>query len=141
MLPIHLLILATTAYFIIRADHAAFQWVSGVIASLDMRRMVRYHIAVAIGLCGMIVTGSLMVQAGIDREGAEAFTSNPAFLTKMFFVALLVVNAVVISFLMRGVSGVAYGTLTTKQKIPLMISGAVSTIAWLGALSMAFFLE
>jgi len=141
MLPIHLSILAVTAYFIFRADYAAFQWVRGIVASLDMKRMVRYHLAVALGLLGMIVTGSLMVSAGASRFGIEVFTSNPAFLIKMSFVSLLVINAFVISFLMRGVRGIAFNALTTKQKIPLMISGAVSTIAWLGALSMAFFLE
>lgn len=141
MVLIHISILLVTAYFIIRADHAAFQWIRGSVQTLDMQRMARYHIAVALGLLGMIITGSLMVNAGASRFGIEVFTSNPAFLIKMFFVSVLVINAFVISFLMKGVRGVAYSALTTKQKIPLMISGAVSTIAWLGALSMAFFLE
>lgn len=134
-LPLHLLTLAFVGYNIIRADHLGFAWISGKVSVMNEKEVRKYHIRVWAGLLGMIATGFLMF-----LPMREYLLSRPQFYIKMAFVLTLVVNGFIIGHLQNLATTKRYKELTTREKLPLFISGAVSTIGWLGAATMAFFL-
>lgn len=135
MIIAHILILLVTLFFIFKSDKLAFAWMRGSIQTMDMKMVHKYHGIVAAGLLGMIVTGYLMFSSRSAR-----FLSNPAFMVKMLFVAFLAINAIAITFLMKIAGERTYASLSAKEKIPLVISGGISTVGWLGAIVCAMFL-
>lgn len=135
MVLIHVAALLVTLYFIFHADKMAFSWMRGERQTLDMKEVRKHHWIISIGLAVLIITGGLMFLGHTNR-----LLSNPAFIAKMVFVAFLVINSVVIHFLMDIAETRTYKSLSNKEKFPLLISGAVSTIGWLGAIVCAAFL-
>jgi uncharacterized membrane protein len=135
MVLIHVAALLVTLYFIFRADTLAFSWMRGERQTLDLKDVRKLHWIVSIGLAVLIVTGGLMFLGRSTR-----LLNNPAFIAKMVFVVFLVINSVVIHFLMNIAETRTYKSLSNKEKYPLLISGAVSTIGWLGAIVSAAFL-
>ena len=136
MILIHLAILCITVVGIILADKYALSWVRGVNQVLDAKRLKKYHYWVGVGLIGMIITGVVMYSGKTD----ELNVSNLAFVGKMCFVGLLVINSFVIGALTRVATVRTYASLTLKEKMPLMISGIVSAVGWVGAITLAFFI-
>lgn len=67
----------------------------------------------------------------------EAYLSYGPFLVKMGFVAIIVANAFLIGKLLSLSSERPFAALTEAEKRKLLISGALSGIGWLGALSVA----
>jgi hypothetical protein len=134
-LMLHLLTLSFVAWTVFRADHMGFDWMRGKIDVLDAVKVHVLHRNTWIGLCGMILTGFLMFW-----PMREYLLIRPQFYTKMAFVITLILNGFVIGYLQKVALVKAYAELTTKEKLPLMISGAISTIGWLGAATTAFFL-
>lgn len=135
VLPLHLLTLAFLAWNIVRADHLGFLWIRGTLKTLDKQRVQVLHRNTWIGLVGMIVTGVLLF---IPMK--EYLLMRPQFLLKMAFVFTLLVNGLVIGHLQKISTASLYSSLSVAQKIPLYISGAVSTVAWIGAAVSALFI-
>jgi len=132
LLWLHLTILAATAIVIAIADHDAFQYVTGKSQVLDPKRTKLLHGLVWAGLLGMIGSSLLMAWPAIP-----ALISVPGFVIKMLFVAMLVVNAIFIGDLMHVAFERPFSLLSGVEKTRLMISGAVSTIGWVGAVTAA----
>lgn len=83
----------------------------------------------------MITTGLIMfwpMHTFLLTEGV--------FQLKMMFVAILIINSFAIGKLIRVATTRPFATLSTREKIPLFVSGGLSTIAWIGAATLAFFL-
>mgnify|MGYP001582748426 CR=1 FL=1 len=80
-----------------------------------------------------------MVATGISMAIplAEYLLMTPAFYFKMFFVLALIVNAVVVGFLLNIATERSFASLSRRERIPLFISGGVSTISWIGAVLSA----
>jgi uncharacterized membrane protein len=135
LLPLHLLILAFSAWNIARADHLGLAWIRGEKLTLTEQDISRYHTRVWIGLAGMIVTGFLMFW-----PVREYLLGRQQFLLKMFFVIALVANGFAIGNVQNVATRRKFMELTLREKAPLLVSGAVSTIGWLGAATMAFFI-
>lgn len=135
ILPLHLLVLAYTAWYILHADHMAFNWIRGKVQTLDPKKIAIYHKHTWIGLVGMIATGFMLFW-----PLREFLLTRPQFYIKMAFVLALVINGVVIGKLQTTAIRKPYKELTAQERIPLLISGAVSTFSWIGAAIMAFFL-
>ncbi len=135
LLPLHLLTLAFVAWTVFHADHMGFEWMRGKVRVLDRAKVKTLHRNTWLGLCGMIATGFLMFW-----PMREYLLGRPQFYIKMFFVLALIGNGFVIGRLQKVALTKSFAELTTKEKLPLMISGAVSTVGWLGAATMAFFL-
>lgn len=135
ILPLHLLTLAFLAWNIVRADHLGFLWIRGTLKTLDKKRVQTLHRNTWIGLGGMIITGVLLFIPMKDY-----LLMRPQFLLKMAFVFTLLVNGMIIGHLQKVSTTVEYSSLSLSQKVPLYISGAVSTIAWLGAAISALFI-
>lgn len=134
-LPVHLITLAYVAWTIIHADHMAFSWIRGKAARLDEQKVKRLHLHTWYGLIGMIVTGLLMF---IPLH--EFLLTRVQFYVKMAFVLGLVINGFAIGHLQKVAFNKSFKELSTREKIPLFISGAVSTLCWLGAAAGGFYL-
>ena len=135
ILPLHLLSLAFVAWNVIHADHLGFSWIQGKESILDEKVVQKYHKGSWIGLGLMIVTGALLFW-----PLKEYLLTRPQFYIKMAFVVTLIINGLVIGTLQKTATTRRFDDLSSHEKLPLFISGAVSTLAWLGAAGMAFFL-
>ena len=135
IVTLHLTILAVTALVILYADHVAFSYFRGTRPVLDARLVWRLHTAVWVGLIGMIGTGVWMAYPGLS-----VLLAYPPFLIKMGFVGVLVLNSLFITSLIGVATTTPYAQLTLRQKAPLILSGALSTIGWLGAATMGFYI-
>lgn len=135
LLPVHLIILAFVVWTVAHADHMGFNWIRGKSRTLDEAKVRRLHIHTWLGLCGMILTGILLFW-----PLHEYLLTRPQFYVKMVFVAMLVINGFVIGSLQKVALTKSYAELTWKEKLPLMISGAVSTLGWLGAAAGGYYL-
>jgi hypothetical protein len=134
-LPLHLLSLLYVAWNIFHADHMGFTWMRGKVKVLDEAKVHTYHIRSWIGLVLMIVTGFLLFW-----PMREFLLTRPQFYAKMAFVVTLVCNGFLIGNLQKKATTRTFASLSAEEKIPLFLSGAVSTLSWCGAAVMAFFL-
>ena len=135
LLSLHLTSLAFVIYNVILADHLGFTWIRGKSQTLPEDKIKKYHKRVWIGLILMIVTGFTMFW-----PMREFLLSRPQFYVKMLFVAGLLINSFAIGKLSLLPITRTFASLSTKEKVPLLISGAVSTLCWLGAIAGGFYL-
>jgi len=135
ILPLHLLSLAFVVVTIFLADREAFAWIRGRKITLDAVRVGKLHRRMWLGLLFMIATGLLMAW-----ENFGALFAFPLFRLKMFFVAALIINGLFIGKLMYVTAVRSYSSLSTQEKIPLFLAGAISAISWLGAAGSALLL-
>lgn len=101
---------------------------------LPKGRMQILHIFVWIGLLGMIGTGLYMAYPALSY-----YLAKPAFIAKMLFVAILAINALFIGKLLSVASVRPFAELTAGEKKKLFISGALSSICWVGAATIGLF--
>ena len=132
--PLHLLVLAYAAWNIFHADHMGFNWMRGKVATLDDTQVRKYHRGTWIALVLAIVTG---IFAFLNVRFIIVY---PQFYIKMGFVIALIINSFVIGALSKIPTAKTFASLSTKEKLPLMISGAVSMASWVGAAIMALFI-
>ena len=132
---VHLSILALTALVILFADEQGFAWMRGKVSLLDPRRMRWLHRLMWTGLAGMIVTGLIQF-----LPAYEYYLAEPAFIMKMCFVGILVLNGILIGRLQSIAAERPFASLSTAEKLPLLASGAISTIGWVSAGLIGYFL-
>lgn len=135
VLPLHLASLTYVAWNVVHADHLGFNWIRGKEQILDTLSVKKYHRGSWIGLGLMIVTGVILF-----FPMREFLLTRPQFYVKMAFVITLVCNGLVIGKLQHVATSRTFASLTFSEKLPLFISGAVSTLAWVGATLGGFFL-
>jgi hypothetical protein len=135
LLPLHFIVLGFTAWNVVLADHMGFSWIRGKVKTLDAREVKKYHYRVWTGLVLMIVTGFFLFW-----PLREFLLTRTQFYVKMAFVAALVINSFVIGFLQETSITKTYASLTFKEKLPLFISGAVSTVCWILTAAAGFYL-
>jgi hypothetical protein len=125
---LHLTFLALAACGIVYADSLAMRWMRGKTEVLEHTHLNRAHMIMSVALLGMVCTGVYLFWP------AKYFLIHqPLFLLKMGFVITLIINSFFIDEMMHVARHSSFAMLTSKQKIPLFISGAVSTICWVGA--------
>jgi hypothetical protein len=66
---------------------------------------------------------------------------TPTFYVKMLFVGTLFINAFFIGKFLKVATERPFSALTKKEKFPLFLSGAFSTIGWVGAISCGLILS
>lgn len=135
MIIFHILVLCYTVVYIAFSDREAFAWLTGKKETLDGATILKYHHRVLVGLCLMIATGLYMFW-----PMRTFLLGSTAFQFKMLFVAVLLINSFIIGSLIKVATTRSYRSLSAQEKVPLFISGTVSTISWLGAAIFAFFL-
>ena len=132
MLVVHITILVITGLIILYTDHLGWRYLVGNMKVLDEKRMRLLHYAVGGGLIGMIATGLYMAWPALPTLWAL-----PLFKLKMAFVVVLVINAFFMGMAIDVAAKTPFAELETKQKARLLISGALSTISWIGAVTVA----
>jgi hypothetical protein len=132
---VHLSILICTAIIILFADEQGFAWMRGKVSLLDPRRMRWLHRLMWTGLAGMIVTGLIQF-----LPAYEYYLAEPTFIMKMCFVGILVFNGILIGRLQHIATERPFASLSTAEKMPLLASGAISTIGWVSAALIGYFL-
>ncbi len=122
--------------FILQADKDAFKWFSGKSITLDEVRTKKQHKMVWLGLIVAVVCGIFLFW---DKR-FYLINESPAFLIKMIFVLALIINGFFIGRTIKVATTKSFQNLTFREKIPLFISGGISSISWIGAIVSAFFL-
>ena len=135
VLPLHFTSLLFVAWNVLNADHMGFNWIRGKVDKLDEKKVRTYHYGTWIGLGLMITTGLFLFWPSRDY-----LLTRPQFFVKMGFVVALIINGFIIGRLQKTAITKTYVSLSTKEKLPLFISGASSTLCWLGAATFAYFL-
>ena len=135
ILPIHILCVLITLSIVLIADHYGFLWIQGKVLILDKNKLYKLHIYTLCGLLTLITTGGIMFAGN-----PVTLLSSRAFLIKMAFIATLLVNAIFIGFFMKIATKSKFKDLSLKEKLPLFISGGISTMSWVGVLVSAFFI-
>ncbi|MEN9337920.1 MAG: hypothetical protein RIQ41_234 [Candidatus Parcubacteria bacterium] len=135
ILPLHLLTLAFVVWTVVHADRFGFDWMRGTREKLDAKIIKKLHRNTWVGLAGMITTGLFLF-----FPMREYLLARPQFYLKMAFVLTLIINGFVIGKLQSVATTKAVRDLTFTEKLPLFISGAVSTLGWVGAALTALFL-
>ena len=134
MFTIHIAAVFLSVGVVLLADKEGFAWIRGKKETLDPKRLQLYHTLTWIGLLSLIATGAILA-----FPGWRFLVTQPLFLLKMFFVALLVINAFVIGHLMHIATERPFRSLSQSEKIKIFASGAVSTISWSGAILAALY--
>lgn len=132
---IHIASLCLAGLGVLFADHAAFDWMRGKRRKLVGGGIATVHWTVTIGLACLILSGLYLfwpLRAYLVGE--------PLFWLKIGFVFALLVNSFFIEHLMHTAERRSFASLSTRERLPLMLSGAVSTISWLGAAGIALIL-
>lgn len=125
------LALAGMAY----ADSLAWSWMRHKKETLDLAHLRRAHTLVAVALGLMVLSGAYLAYPMLDY-----LLRQPLFYLKMAFVATLIANSFAIGALMHLPSRQTFRSLTSAQKRPLFVSGALSLTCWAGAVLAALFL-
>ncbi len=125
---IHLTSLAIAAGGVLIADHAGFSWIRGKVSTLSSLTLHRIHDAISYALSGLILSGLYLFW-----PMHEYLLSEPLFLLKLTFIAVLVINSIAIDKLMIVATKLPFASVSTKGKVVLLISGALSSLCWFGA--------
>lgn len=118
-----------TLLAVLYADERGLRWVRGRAHVLAPRKVATLHALVGVGLALILLTGGLMF---VDRS--SYLLSQTTFLVKMGFVGALVVNAFFIGSISKLASEKAFVELTSNERRKVFLSGAISSLGWLGAI-------
>lgn len=135
LITLHLSIVIATLLVVLYSDEQALMWVLGKKETLSAQSVHLLHNIVTIGLGLIIITGGLLY-----IQAPAAYLSDTTFLVKMAAVAALIVNTYVIDRLSPIALSRSYASLSKAERIPLLISGAVSVAGWITALVCGYFL-
>ena len=128
----HIGFLCLAGLGIVVADHAAFQWLTHKRDVVGKRELFVSHWIVSVGLTGLVLSGLYLFWPMRDY-----LLSQPLFWLKMAFVAALIVNSFFIEYLMHTASNTPWRRLSFGERVPFIVSGAVSTLSWVGAFLVA----
>jgi hypothetical protein len=129
VLDLHLAFIWGTLAVVVYSDEQALLWILGKKRVMNKRLLEWLHALVGVGLAGLLTTGGLLFFVG----GYDFLLSDPAFIIKMVFVAALLINGFFISYVNKLATLRSWGELSDAQRMPLLLSGAVSVCGWAGA--------
>ena len=125
MITLHFGIAILTGLIVLYSDEQAFMWILGKKQFMDHGRVVFLHRAVTTGLILLILSGGLMY-----AQAAPAYLSVTPFITKMVIIFALILNTYVIDRFSAVALTRTFASLTSKERIPLFITGAISFGGW-----------
>lgn len=105
------------------------------IKTLEVSEAKKYYYRISTLLGLMIITGF-----SLFWPLREFLLTRPQFYLKMSFVIALIINSIVISYLQKIATTRSFASLTLKEKLPLFISGAFSTVCWILTATAGFYL-
>lgn len=131
---LHVPILLTTMAVILYSDHQALLYFTGRKQILTAKFSVWSHRLVWLGLVAMIFSGVSLV-----APSWQFYMSDPVFYIKIWFVLVLVINAVAIGKLLPLAQVRPFRELTPLQRTTLLVSGFLSGLSWTGAIILSYF--
>ena len=132
ILTIHIISFVWNVSFVILSDIIGGLWIVGV-ARLPKLPLRLFHICIWAGLSVSIVTGLYMF-----TTASSYLLTVPAFYTKIFFVLALLINSFLIAkHLHKALSVASFSDLPSTEKRSFIVSGAISTISWIGVVVSA----
>lgn len=132
---IHLALACCSVAMVLLSDQYGARWMRGRVHTLDRRIVSRLHLLVWIGLVALVVTGGLLFW-----RAPAYYLSQPLFMLKVLFVAVLILNGVLIGRLMHVAVEKPYAALSYSELLPLFVSGAVSMLGWFSVLGLGLYL-
>lgn len=132
ILKIHIATVFVLVGIILYADALGTAWMRGKSETIAVQRIARAHHLMWGGLIVMLITGPLLFY-----PYKEFLLTHPPFLIKMSFVVALIINGLFIGKLMHVATTRTYASLTNKERFPLIVSGIVSTVSWIGGIVAA----
>jgi len=136
LLPIHIGAFIVTITAVIIADLHAALWVLGKIPMVQRKRLTVLHDVVSVGLVISITSGFILF-----LPLREYLVTVEAFWVKLAFVLVLIINSFVIARHMHIPTSRTFGSLTRRERRPLLISGAVSAVSWVTVFACALLLN
>lgn len=133
-IDIHVATLSVLALVIVYSDINALLYLLGKKSVLSEKMVRIEHRVVWSGLALMILSGGAMF-----LPGWQYYIHEPAFLVKMTFVGALIINGFLIGKIASQASVAPFKELEPAVQKRMLISGAVSTLAWVGAATIGFF--
>lgn len=124
----HILFIVCSGSVVLYSDEQGFMWMRGKLAYLSHRKSEWLHALVGLCLAGTITTGGLLF-----LQSPSLYLSNATFITKMVFVAALIINGFFISAFTHIAATKQWRELSPRERVPLLISGAISVVGWGGA--------
>ena len=134
LLNVHLIAMLFSVGIILLADKEAFAWVLGKKPLLEPKRIHRLHYAMWAGLLALIASGFFMF-----LPQASYLLTEPLFIIKQLFVAVLVVNAIIIGRFSHVALTETFASLPWSERLPLLVSGAISAFSWASIILIAFY--
>lgn len=135
MVLLHIIAIFFTGLCVLYSDEQGLMWMLGKKQLLEHDRVAFLHTAISLGLPLIILTGGLLALPSLSY-----YLHNITFLIKMGFVGALIVNGFFIGSIATKATTHTFTSLTPAQRLPLLVSGTVSVLAWSGALIAGFLL-
>lgn len=133
MLTLHIFSVLFSGGVIIAADKEAMGWFRGRTLTMNRSRVRIYHYLMWVGLGAVIVSGFFLFY-----PMWQFLVTNQLFIIKMLFVAILIINGILVGRLQDIALTRPYASLTLDEKLPLFASAAISVFSWLSAGILAF---
>lgn len=135
VLPIHIAAFVVAITGVVISDLHAGWWLLKGTVRLPQRRLEWLHHLVGGALAVAVVSGALMAW-----PVWEYLITELSFQIKLGLVAALMINSVFIGRHVAVASRHTWRELVWSARMSLLVSGGVSTIAWIGTFSAAQFL-
>ncbi len=135
LLNVHIASIFFAGAVLLFADHDAFDWVLGKKQTLSHARMVLLHYLMWAALLSLIISGTLLF-----LPQASYLLHTPLFVIKLLFVAILVLNAILIGNLMHVAPKRPFSSLSLEEKLELYASGAISSFGWVSTVAIGLYL-
>jgi len=128
MSDLHVVFVILALIAVAFSDEQGLRWFLGRKRTLSPSLVAKMHLAVSVGIGGLLLTGGLMF---LDRY--DYLLREPVFLIKMCFVGALVVNGFLIGSISRLATEKAYTELDRSERRRVFFSATVSFTGWVGA--------
>jgi hypothetical protein len=135
MFLFHISFVILSLLVVIYSDHQGFLWFIGKKQLADKAKTELGHKLALWGFLMICITGFIL-----SWPMREFLLENNVFLVKMFFVVALGINGLAIGKLSKIAIEKPFVSISKKDKTILFFSGAVSTLSWLSAGVLAFFI-
>lgn len=135
MFLFHISFIILTLIVVIYSDHQGFLWFTGKKQLVNKKKTELGHKLALWGFLMICITGFIL-----SWPMKDFLLENKVFLVKMFFVVALGINGLAIGKLSKIAIEKPFVSTSKKEKIVLFLSGAISTLSWLGAGTLAFFI-
>jgi flagellar motor component MotA len=120
---------------VVYSDHQGFLWFIGKNRLADKRKTELGHKLALWGFLLICVSGFLLFFPMKDF-----LLKDTVFIVKMVFVVAVGINGLFIGKLSQIAINKSFVEISKKEKTVLFLSGAISTISWISAGVLAFFI-